>query len=267
MRRQGPDDVRIGTRDLTEWRSRFGRWLERTALAVAGRAPRAARWSAANAVLVATAAIGGVVVVLLTAAATEVYDGVVERDGVASFDQPVLDQAIALRSPGLNDAVTHFTDLGGGRGMPTLAVLAVVAMAALWRSRTPVVLMLIAGAGSLAMTATGKSLVGRVRPPRAEAVPPFEHSASFPSGHTLNATVVTGIVVYLLLRRLESAWARATALSLGAAFALAMGLSRVYLGHHWVTDVIAGWLLGLAWLAAVITAHRVFLTVRRFRAE
>jgi membrane-associated phospholipid phosphatase len=46
-------------------------------------------------------------------------------------------------------------------------------------------------------------------------------------------------------------------------WALAMGLSRVFLGHHWLTDVIFAWLLGTAWLALVITSHRLFLTIRR----
>jgi undecaprenyl-diphosphatase len=44
-----------------------------------------------------------------------------------------------------------------------------------------------------------------------------------------------------------------------------MGLSRVFLGHHWLSDVIMGWLLGLAWLGVIITAHRLYLTVRRNR--
>jgi membrane-associated phospholipid phosphatase len=46
-----------------------------------------------------------------------------------------------------------------------------------------------------------------------------------------------------------------------------MGLSRVFLGHHWLTDVVFAWLLGSAWLALIITAHRLFLTVRRGRAD
>lgn len=46
-------------------------------------------------------------------------------------------------------------------------------------------------------------------------------------------------------------------------FALAMGLSRVYLGHHWLTDVLVAWALGLGWLTVVITAHRLLLTLRR----
>jgi undecaprenyl-diphosphatase len=46
-----------------------------------------------------------------------------------------------------------------------------------------------------------------------------------------------------------------------------MGLRRVFLGYHWLTDVIVGWTLGLAWVALVITSHRLFLTVRRERRE
>ena len=257
-----PGEERIGSRDLTDWRTSAGR---RLAGWVVTHAIGLARWSAAHLVLVVTALVGGAVAVALTAVAAEVYDAVTESEGIAGLDRPVLDQAIAWRSPDLDHAVTLYTDVGGPIGMPVLATVLTLLMVWRWRSRTPLVLMLIAAAGSLAMTATGKAVIGRARPPLSDAVPPYESSPSFPSGHTLNATVITAVLVYLVLRRLDSTWARVTAVVVGAGFVVSMGLSRVFLGHHWLTDVVAGWALGLGWAAVVITAHRLYLTVRRER--
>ena len=89
------------------------------------------------------------------------------------------------------------------------------------------------------------------------------YSASFPSGHTLNAVAVVGTIAYLLILRQTSTCARAITVTAATLFALTIGLSRVFLGHHWFTDVVAAWLLGAAWLALVIMAHRLYITVRR----
>jgi membrane-associated phospholipid phosphatase len=101
--------------------------------------------------------------------------------------------------------------------------------------------------------------------PLIDAIPPYEYAFSFPSGHTLNSTVIAGMVAYLVARRLTSRVGRALCVIAAAIWAIAMGLSRVFLGHHWLTDVIFAWLIGLAWLALLITAHRIFLLVRRSR--
>jgi undecaprenyl-diphosphatase len=96
-------------------------------------------------------------------------------------------------------------------------------------------------------------------------VPPFESSPSFPSGHTLNATVILGLTAYLLVIWLRRKRWRAVTVVVATVLVAAMGLSRVFLGHHWFTDVVAGWTIGLGWLATVITGHRVRITLDRRR--
>ena len=246
----------VGGRDLTEWRTRVGRLL-------AAGGQRLAGLIGAHAALAVMLLVAGALVTGLTAVSAQIYDAVDDGEGIAMVDRPLLDLVVALRTDPLDQFVAAYTDLGGEVGMPVLATVAVVAMALLWRQWTPVVLMLAAAAGSVTMTVVGKALVGRTRPPMSLAVPPAEESASFPSGHSLNAVVVAGVVAYLLLRRQRSAAARTVTVAVATTFAVTMGLSRVYLGVHWLTDVLVAWTLGLSWLVLVVVAHRLHLTARR----
>ncbi|MFF2606804.1 phosphatase PAP2 family protein [Arthrobacter koreensis] len=214
--------------------------------------------------LLVTLAAGLVPALLLALVAGGVYEAVAEEDGVAALDHPVLAAAKSMRSPGLDTALTWFTNLGGTVGLPLLATVAVALLCRWQRSWTPLILTASAAAGSLLMTVAGKALVGRSRPPLSDAVPPYEYSDSFPSGHSLNSMVVAGTIAYLLVVYLGSRRARIITVLTAAVFVVAMGLSRVYLGHHWLTDVLVAWSLGLAWLAILITVHRL-LRVRRLR--
>ena len=220
------------------------------------------KWVVPYAALWATMAIGGVVVLVLTLLGAEVYEDVVDDAGLANLDKPTLGWMEQLRSPGLDSFVTAFTNVGGGVGMPILASILTAWL--IWTSRTWRPLILIGGAAAVSVTATslGKTLVGRTRPDHSDAVPPYESSPSFPSGHTLNTTVVIGLVVYLACLQIQGSVARVSLIVAGASFIFAMGMSRVYLGHHWMTDVIIGWVLGLAWVGIVILAHRLFHVIR-----
>jgi undecaprenyl-diphosphatase len=229
-------------KSLTE---RYGRWL----------GPYAALWI--------TLVIGGFLVVVLTLLSAEVYNSVVDQDGVSGLDKPALQLAKEYRNPGLDSAVTAFTNIGGGIGMPILASLLVAWLIYVSRSWRPLILVGGAAAVSITATSVGKTLLGRTRPDHVDAVPPFEFSPSFPSGHTLNTTVVIGIVVYLVCLEFRKTSARTWVIIAGAVFIIAMGLSRVFLGHHWLTDVMAAWLIGAAWVGVVILAHRMFHVIRR----
>jgi membrane-associated phospholipid phosphatase len=251
-----PAEEHIGDRDLTRWPTPVGRGLVRVAAVLAANV-------SAHSVLYIIASVGLTLVIGMTAAGAGIYDAVVEHDGISGLDQPALDQSIANRTSTNTQLLTAFTHLGGPIGMTIIASVITIALGLRWRSRTPLILMLIAVAGSLTMTIVGKAVVGRARPPLTEAVPPYEYDFSFPSGHALNSTVIAGMVTYLLVRRLRKRCARAATVIAAIICALTMGLSRVFLGHHWLTDVIFAWLLGGAWLTLVITSHRLFLTIRR----
>lgn len=254
----GRSEDSIGERDLGIWRTPVGRWLARVAASIGARV-------GLGPAVVLVLALGTVVTGAFSMVAEEVYDAVAEKDGIALLDQPALDAAVSVRSPGLDHAATVFTDIGGPTWMPVVSAVLAIGLALLWRTWLPILLTLVATAGSLAMTVAGKNLVGRVRPPLSEAVPPFEHSPSFPSGHTLNTTVVLGVLAYVALTRLSGSTGRAWVVGAALAWTFAMGLSRVYLGHHWLSDVAMGWMLGLAWVGALVTTHRAWITARRHR--
>lgn len=212
-----------------------------------------------------TLVIGAAFVVVMTYAASEIYESVIEADDLAAVDHPLLAWILTWRSPPLNTAITWFTNTGGTIGMPIIAVVAIAALTRTARSWRPALLIVAAALGSLAMTIGGKNLVGRARPDLADAIPPYETSPSFPSGHTLNATAIIAVIAYLWFLELEKRAAKAWMIAGCAAYVVLIGLSRVYLGHHWLTDVAVAWVLGLMWAALVVLAHRVFHTVRRVR--
>jgi len=216
-----------------------------------------------NAAMLGTAVVGVALFTALIIGSADVYQAVMAANGVSLLDQPTLDFAISLRTPAGDRGVTAFTDLGGTPSMVFTTLTLAAAMYAVWRRRSILLLVGIAASGSLIFTSVGKTVVGRARPPFADAVPPYEYAPSFPSGHTLNATVIALMFAYLAWWLAKTFWVHILAPVVGALWAIAMGLSRVYLGHHWLTDVMFGWLFGLAWLALIITVHRVLLRLDR----
>ena len=233
---------------------------------VAGVRKIAARFGPRGALIVILL-FGLSVAVALSGATVWVYDSVAESDGVAGLDRPLLGYALTWRSPWADAIITGYTVIAGPVSMPIIAIGTLIILAIYRRSFTPVIVIAAAGLGSLFMTIAGKDLIKRVRPPLSEAVAPYEYSPSFPSGHALNAVVIAGIIAYLLTLRQQSRRARVFLIIGTAVFAFTIGLSRVFLGHHWFTDVLAGWMLGSAWLALVVIAHRLYLSVQVSRLK
>lgn len=207
-------------------------------------------------------AVAFALILLAVRTLEEIYESVRSGGTAEWIDELMQTVMVAHRQDWLNTVATAYTHLGGKIGMPVLATVLVLALAGWWRTWTPVRLMLVAAAGSLILTMQGKTLTARVRPPFEQAVPPLESSASFPSGHTLNAVVVATVLAYLVLVYVVSRTARVLAIVVLVGFCTLMGLSRIYLGHHWLSDVLAGASAGLAWGLAVVLGHWLYVRLR-----
>lgn len=159
---------------------------------------------------------------------------------------PAWDAAFLLRlhryaSPAFNRSVVAISGMGTFWGVLP-ASIGLTALA-LWYRRWPVARYLtLVMAGSAGLNMIAKLFWHRVRPALWEGIPPHA-DFSFPSGH---ATYSMTFVLALVLLNWDSP-RRPWLLGLGGLFALVIGFSRVYLGVHFPSDVVGGWLLAIAW--------------------
>jgi membrane-associated phospholipid phosphatase len=109
-----------------------------------------------------------------------------------------------------------------------------------------------------------KAIVLRTRPPAMFAAVPVPHSPSFPSGHAVVGIVLFGMLAVVWVVEFGLGWRGLGTAAVLATAGVLIGFSRLYLGVHWATDVLGGWLLGTAWVA-LWTAGRLVLARRRDR--
>lgn len=188
--------------------------------------------------------------------------GRLEFPFVSTTDLATHNWLVAQRTPAGGQIVTAFTDLGRTLPMLVIGVIATGALYARYRRVQVWPIMVLVPIGSVGLTESLKAVFALTRPDTTGAVAPFEDSYSFPSGHTLNSTAIIGALAYLTCWLVGRLWVRVAAVAAAAIWIVAMGLSRVYLGHHWPSDVLLGWSLGLTWLVLVMWAHQLWLTRR-----
>lgn len=179
----------------------------------------------------------GAVFLMLTAA--------VLQGGTFLTDQAMLHRVHAHASPLLDRLAVLLTALGGLGGMIPLA-LVIARLAFAWRSRRAAAGVLVCVGGAYLLSVVCKLLVQRERPHLWAVLTP-ETDFSYPSGHALLSLSTVVTLVWIVWHTPT----RVLTLSLGGLFVLLVGLSRVYLGVHYPSDVLAGWLLAGLWCTAV----------------
>jgi len=184
-----------------------------------------------------------------------------EREPLASIDADVAEWA-ASSMPGAAEWVARPPSwLGGWIGITMLGIaLGVVLVRE--RAWLDLGFLLATFAGSQVVVALLKGWFDRPRPD-AGSVVDLPSSAAFPSGHATAGVASLGAAAVLVAERLPSQRARIWLWSAVAVGGVAVGLSRIALNVHYVTDVVAGWCLGLAWLSVCLLARDRMRSCRR----
>ncbi len=172
-------------------------------------------------------------------------------DNIIFVDGRTNDWFLSLHNTLIDSVFICITTLGEA---VFVIILALIISFILWhlRERWQIAVMWIAIAGSEITTFIIKWSINRPRPSGALIV---ESSASFPSGHATIAIAFYGFLTYLLLREIKKY--RALTLAISVIIILAIGLSRLYLCVHYLSDVLVGYLIGAVWLMIGIKINKL----------
>ncbi|MBV9650124.1 MAG: phosphatase PAP2 family protein [Pseudonocardiales bacterium] len=205
-----------------------------------------------------TLTLGVLCVISLGVGFRQVLDSVLESDGITVADRPMLGFLASHRQPWSTTAAEVISNIGSPLGV-TVTALVVGALLAWWqRSVLPPLILLLGGGGIAVINTVVKHLVGRSRPPRVTAVL-GEYGFSFPSGHTTGTTVVWLLSAWMVSRWVIGLRAgRVLVWTAALLMIVAVGATRVYLGVHFPSDVLAGWALGAAWAVIIALVARVW---------
>ncbi len=207
-----------------------------------------------------SAAVGAlscaVILLLLT-----LMDQRLDRPEVLRFDLLMQDKIHGLTNPHLTRVMLALTWLGSIKIFATALAIAIVYLV---RRDGRHAAALLGGAisGAFVLNEMLKEHFHRARPLVSWSIGD-EHTFSFPSGHSLFAVVFYGTLAYVALHRRTSTRRRFGILLPAKLMPLGIGLSRIYLGMHYPTDVLAGFLTGALWLAAVVAIDRAWHVLAR----
>ncbi|MEM9729119.1 MAG: phosphatase PAP2 family protein [Myxococcota bacterium] len=184
--------------------------------------------------------------------------------GPIGVDAPILRSVESARHESITGWMVGITDLGGSIGT-TVVVFVVVGVLMVARRYRELAFFLVANVGALFLIRALKAAFARPRP-SADVVVSITspQSPSFPSGHALSAMVLYASI-FLVALAFDDPRLKRIATAIALILVPLMGITRVYLGVHFPSDVLAGWALGFAWVWVAYLGYRATLTPRGVR--
>ena len=218
---------------------------------------RATTWYGTRPVV--RAVVPGVLLVVLGAVAFGgLLDAVQEQDDLSLLDRPVLEFLVGVRSGAVTAVLAALTFVTGPTVLPWIVLVACVVWGRVRREWWRPLLLAGAMAGSTILSVAVKGLVARSRPPEDTMyIPVAETTGSFPSGHTIGTATFLLVMGYLVASRHRTrgfllGWGVGAVVGIGA-----VALSRLYLGYHFLTDVLAALALAVAVVGVITILDRI----------
>lgn len=185
------------------------------------------------------------------------------------IDRMVYRSAASMRSDPATLFFLTFTHIGGPAGLAVIATgVAVLLFAQRHRGLSLYVAVTSSMAGLINLGL--KEIFARTRPDLAEALRKAS-GYSFPSGHAMGSMVILGSLAYVVARvhgRVHGQWRlRSATIAALLSSIVAVGLSRVYLGVHWISDIAAGYVAGMVWLVVATVTFEAFWRIREIRSR
>lgn len=194
--------------------------------------------------------VGGVNVVLLS----ELAESVVDAKWIVIADQKFTDLLYSMRSDWLSIIMFSLTQLG--EQIAVFAIGGIATLIFLFRKRYWAMVAFWLAMGGVGLSVRfAKTFISRARPSEV-AYYEVEHY-SFPSGHATTVIALFGLLAYFIYRHSSDKPSRKYIFWIAAIFIILVGFSRIYLGVHFLSDVLAGFILGFVWMLVGISLEEV----------
>ncbi|QDP40363.1 phosphatase PAP2 family protein [Radiobacillus deserti] len=195
--------------------------------------------------------IGLVLISGFTYLFVEIGDGLLEEE-VRRFDTVLIEALKTIETDVLDFIMLIITELGSVWFLTTCSIIVILLLWFRGKDNFGIMAFLIAIAGGGIITRVLKEFYGRGRPtinPEIDAV-----GFSFPSGHSMGSLIFYGFMIYFLLKSRISKQFKTILSFFSSCLIILIGFSRIYLGAHFPSDVIAGYLAGTVWMLICIIA-------------
>lgn len=176
---------------------------------------------------------------------------------INQFDHDVIQYIQGLESIGLTRTMKFFTTIGSAPVVTGLSLVLLYFLYKVLHHRLELILFVAAIMGSAILNELLKQFFKRTRPELHRLIEVGGYS--FPSGHAMNAFTVYGIVSFLLWRHISSRWGRVLLIFVSMGMILSIGISRIYLGVHYPSDIIGGYFASGFWITTAILFFQFYM--------